>query len=210
MPHTVLHRKIKTRQRLAGFLMVMLNKYLMRQWINIVEEQQPLVLYHGTSLDDLHQIIHDGIIRHDYMSDTHFNGVSLSRNFKVSFDHAKSDEENMTYSFYEYFGLDGYENYKKFGGAVLAFDRSAIEQKLEDVDDMGGDIEEEERTHGSLPLKPGLVAIYLSKAGLQLYISEVNRARQLSDEAKTAYDTGWDTVMRFLTTSPMVKDYSDA
>ena len=177
----------------------------MREFINIVENTNPSVLYHGTSLDDLCNIIREGVIHDNYQSDGWHQGVSLSRSFEVSRGHGIFDDENMTHSFYDYFGLEGHENYKTFGGSVLAFDKDKIQQKLEHVDDQGDGSEEEERTHGSLPLKPALIAIYVSKPGLQFYINEVNRGRQESKECAEAYGPWWDKVIHFLTTFPNVK-----
>jgi hypothetical protein len=180
----------------------------MRLLITLCEAAESTLLYHGTSLDDLWGMINDGTINAPG-GDSHATGVSLTRSLRIAVGHAESDVPNMAHSFYDYFGLDDHDLWQNFQ-AVLVYNKQAIQNEIVPVDDMGDDSEEEERAIGSLPFHIGLVGIYLSKQGLHTYINEVARAKQtaeLSTLVKQEYGAAWKKTMRFLQTSPLVKEF---
>lgn len=125
----------------------------------ITKPQQPSsVLYHGTSLDGLLHIAVENSFRTDLRADAWHRGVSLTRSLKVARSHAASSEEFYKEGFFNEYGDQRVVFPQR--GAVMVFDRAKLVAQcgpLIQVDDLGEDREQEERTQ--LPINPAFISV---------------------------------------------------
>lgn len=173
----------------------------MREWINLVEwaDGNPDAfgttekLYHGTNIDNLWLIMKAGKLSsnfhgRDYAGPT---GVCLSRSFEVAKSHAESWAEQLGYSFFEYFGIEGPS--EDFGSVVFEFQRNLISNELIHFDDGAGD-EQEERTLGDLSLD-ALTTIYVRPEQIAAFLKYATTAHKNNAEA-TEYDDQFRSIIQ--------------
>jgi hypothetical protein len=166
-------------------------------------------LYHGTNIDNLWKIIQSGSLKPDYHGRSNDGpvGVSLSRSFEVAKSFADSWHEDLDYSFFEYFELDG--SALDFGGAVLEFDKSRITEPMIPYDDFSDDgngigkigSEEEERVLGNLSLN-ALTTIWVDPADLRYFLHAAIEAYKVGGRE---YDEEFRKVINQLIHDPRIK-----
>ncbi len=155
-------------------------------------------LFHGTHLDKLWLIMQDGQL-HPYNENQGPAGVSLSRSFKVAYLHGKYRQENLQYSFFEYFDLGDAPDWSP---VVFEFQRDKIKGKIIPYHDLGPqDEEEEERVLGAVSFD-ALVGIHLSPSDVRDYL---RKAKEAFTKGGHEYDATFAQILKNTLEDPRIK-----
>ncbi len=159
-------------------------------------------LFHGMNLDSLWIVMREGKLKVGGDGGRGYDGpagVCLSRSYKVAKGFADSWTDHLYDSFFNYFDLGTPPD---LSGAVMEFDRTKIKQEIIPFDDMGGDVEEEERVLSDLPLD-GLVAIWVSPDDIRTFLRYAVEAHK---KGGSEYDDDFRATIERVLKDPRLRD----